>query len=309
MLKFSAKLFLFLVPIAALLAWLPVNKRLKYQNLSTNCFNHGIWLYDRLHNNPRNASIVFLGSSRTVNSIDDKTIEAGLATKQSEVVNLGYCQLGMSLTHELVKDVVANKKPKAIIIEVREDEDRYSHPVFPYVAQTKDVLTSPLLFNPDYFSDGYKNIYYKLEIVHKQLFGEIISQDTSLNNYGFAPSIGVADEKQLDEAKHKREQDTLELSTLARKFYMKYPRTYLEQINTLCLANNVRLLFLYIPGYGTNIAKPKEYDTYAKYGSVLIPPTEIFKNKQHWFDRDHLNALGASAFSSWLTIELNKRSL
>ena len=44
-------IILFCVPLLVVLIILPVDKRSKYQGLEDDCFNHGIWIYDRVFNN------------------------------------------------------------------------------------------------------------------------------------------------------------------------------------------------------------------------------------------------------------------
>jgi len=305
------KLFLnfifLLLPIVLLLYWIPVNKRNLYAGLTGNCANHAIWIFDRLHNNPKNADIVFLGSSHTMNGIDDSLIENLLKNKE-DILNMGYCQLGVDLYYSFLQELIATKHPKQIIIEVRGDENRYRHPIFPYLASNKDVLTAPLFFNPDFFSENYEHLYYKLETLHKMIFKETENDKIQIDqNFGCRNFPDTAVSEQLSIAKEKRLQHQKPESHFATWFYMEFPRSYYQMIGGLCKKNKIKITFLYIPSYGEPNKLPAELLTYKLYGNVLIPPSSIFENTNFWFDEGHLNQTGAHALSIWVARQLGKK--
>jgi hypothetical protein len=63
-------------------------------------------------------------------------------------------------------------------------------------------------------------------------------------------------------------------------------------------------VFYYFPSYGRKYAKPREQETYEKYGKLLMPPREILENENYWYDANHLNQAGAKAYSSWMGKEV-----
>jgi len=71
-------IFIFLFPVILLVLIFPIDKRTRYTSLKDDCFNHGIWIHDRLFKNETPTDIIFLGTSHTVNAIDDKLIEDSL---------------------------------------------------------------------------------------------------------------------------------------------------------------------------------------------------------------------------------------
>jgi len=162
---FLNSLILFLPFILALI-FLPVNKRFFYQGLKDDCSNHATWIYDRLYNNSKPMDIVFMGSSKTINGINDQLIGDTLNNGMG-VINMGYCRLGNNLYYSFLKELIEVRKIKVLVMEVREDENRYSHPVFPYLASFSDVVCAPVLFNKNYLSDYYQYFYYKLEVIKK----------------------------------------------------------------------------------------------------------------------------------------------
>lgn len=289
----------FLLPLLTALIILPVNERLKFQGLKEDCSNHGIWIYDRIYNNPDPIDIAFIGSSHTFNDINDKLITDNISKKK--VVNLGYCRLGRNFSYALSKVLIGQRKVISLVIEVREDEDRYSHPIFPYIANTRDVVLPNPFFNRDIISDMWTHFAYKIELTQELLYQQEVEMPIQINDYGHGTSKDTVSVEFLEEVKVRRTKYKKPIPKLIRDFHEKFARVYLKKISKLCIENNVNLYFVYLPAYGSGVNKPKEYDTYSKYGDVLIPPMEIFEDKSHWCDENHLNEAGAKELSLWLS--------
>lgn len=285
---------------------MPMDRRMVFQELKDDCSNHAIWIYDRAFNNEKSVDIVFLGSSHFINGINDQFIEESLKEHNHNVVNLGYCRLGRNFSYVLFKEILESKKPKHLILEVRGDEDRYSHPIFPYIGHSSDVLLANPLFNRDIFSDIWTHISYKIAVTQDVIYGTK-AVEISDQSFGFASSADTASLIYMDEVKEKRANKRAELSKIERNFHMFFARTYLDKINLLCVENNVKLWFLYIPEYGRYTDHPKEYNTYIKYGQVLIPPLTIFDNQENWGDENHLNQTGAIKLSKWVSSEIEAK--
>ncbi|MFT7343435.1 MAG: hypothetical protein ACI9XP_000008 [Lentimonas sp.] len=297
------KHILFLIlPVLAIILAIPIDKRLKYKGLKDDCFNHGVWIHDRIFNNEKPIDIAFLGSSHSVNGINDKIITDNL--KNGIAVNLSYCRLGRNLSFSILKELIGQKKPKHLILEVREDEDRYSHPIFPYIARTSDVLLPNPFFNRDILSDMWTHIKYKTELLQDMIFHRDDKSPNELSDYGFAASEDTASIVSLEEAKQKRSAPNQKLTEFERNFQMNFPRTYLRKIHDLCIRNKVRITFLYLPAYGSSKKKPMELTTYRKYGEVLFIPKLIMENQNYWHDEEHFNQAGAQALSLWVSSKI-----
>jgi len=290
--------------IVLIILLFPIKKRMLFQELTEDCSNHGIWIYDRIFVNTKPIDIAFLGSSHTLNGINDKLIEEKL---KINVANLGYCRFGENLIYVILKEIIKTKNLKTVIIEVREDEDRYSHPIFPYIAETRDVFLANPLFNKDILSDYYSHLYFRLEVIKNSIFNNLENTKYNMDDFGSGTSPDTASIEFLKGIKEKRSIKEPELSKFERNFYMKFPRKYLEKIFEICKVKNIRILFIYLPSYESNIEIPKEYDTYIKYGKVLIPPKEIFNKTSNWYDENHLNQAGANELSNWIANELLKQ--
>ncbi|NJM14980.1 MAG: hypothetical protein HC896_06000 [Bacteroidales bacterium] len=301
--KLLRNIIFFFIPIIVVIAILPVDKRLKYQGLKDDCFNHGIWIYDRLFNNEKPIDIAFIGSSHTINGINDKLINENIEC--GKVVNLGYCRLGRNLSYVFLKELLTQKHIKHLILEVREDEDRYSHPIFPYVANSRDVLLPNPFFNRDILADIWTHLSYKTEIFQDIIYKQEKYAPLSTNDFGIASSNDTATSTYLDEIALKRSVLKPPLTKLERNFHMNFARKYLSKISKLCNKNNVQISFLYLPAYGSPYEKPKEFETYSKYGEILIVPKNILENKNNWHDDGHLNQAGAKELSLWLSDHIN----
>jgi hypothetical protein len=293
-------LLLFLLPLVFAIYLIPVEQRLKFILLKEDCSWHGIWFFDRLHHNPAPADVLFFGSSHTINGIMDERIEKKLNEPSLQVVNFGYCRYGMNIYFVLLKEILKTKKPRSLYLEVREDENRYSHPVFPYIADAKDIFLSTPFFNRDLVRDYFDSYLYRLKLLKAQYFRQDSLVPFRTDAFGYMGSADTAARSIMAKARVDQQKPVIPLSSAGRFFYMTYPRFYLEKLAALCRENNIRLHFLYIPQYGSGAKEPLEMATYRKYGEVFFPPRDIFEDPDNWADENHLNRAGASKLSDWV---------
>jgi len=305
--KLILKIIVFITLLLILIFVIPVDKRLKYTGLKEDCFYHAVWLHDRIFLNPKPVDIAFFGSSHSINSINDRLIENELDSLKLKVANLGYCRYGDNLYYSLLKDLLCTKKPKMIFLEVREDEDRYSHPVFPYVADVIDVLTAWPWFNRDILNDDIVSIRYHAQLIRQQYIDKDTVFPLRTDDFGFASSADTVSTARLEKVKALRMNRNWKLNSLERNFYMAFPRAYIRKIGQLCASQNIKLMFIYLPEYASGLWQPMESATYDKYGAILIPPRDIFENPQYWGDENHLNQAGARQLSSWLADFIKKK--
>jgi hypothetical protein len=299
--RFILYLLLFLIPLILLVYLVPVDSRQRFIQLKEDCAWHGIWFFDRVHSNKKNTDIVFFGSSHTINGILDEHIEQQLNIPSLHVVNFGYCRYGVNIYPVLLNEILKAKNPKLIFLEVREDENRYSHPIFPYVADASDVFTATPFFNRDLVRDYFNSFLYRLKLLKVQYFKPDSVVAIRTDDFGYMGSADTASKVYLEKVRVEHLLPKPKLSRMERDFYMTYPRVYLKKLSDLCVENNIRLSFLYIPEYGSLQKAPLELEIYQKYGEVLIPPHEIFEDPNNWADENHLNRGGAMKLSEWLS--------
>lgn len=261
-------------------------------------------MYDRMFEQSTPIDIAFLGSSHTISGLDDSLIQSLLLNPKS-IVNLGYCRLGRNLTYTFLKDLLKEKRPEMLLIEARENENFYSHPIFPYLATERDVLASYPFFNPDVFSDAFTALGYKLELLQQAIFHQKEDFPVQVAPFGYAASPDTASMEILNAAKIRRSSRP-SLPKWKQDFYMTYPLHYLKLIGSLCKEHGVELRFIYIPSYGSGLRSPLQYKIYEQYGVVWTPPMEIFENPGHWFDDNHLNKAGGKALSQWVGEKLRE---
>ena len=299
--RLVVNIILFLLPIALLVFLYPLSKWQMYAGLEHDCSNRANWMYDRIYQNKTPVDIAFMGSSRTINSLNEKIIAEVLP--QKHLLNYGYCRYGRDLQYRLIKTLVEEKHPQYLILEVRAEENPYSHPVFPYLAQNEDLLDAYPFFNKDWLAGWSTAFRYRLQLIQESIWKPTAEQRIDSNLYGFTPNLAPGDTVELLKAKSER---VLlgKRHTLKREFDNVFPLHYVKKIAQYCQRNDVNLFFLYLPSYGVSPTKPAQADFYRQYGTLLIPPTDIFENKANWADANHLNPKGSTLLSRWLANRL-----
>lgn len=298
--KFVLHMFLFLLPVMA--GWIivvskPLDKKRAYHYLTDDCEGRGAWMYRRIYESKEPVDIAFLGSSHTINGINDTLINQILGNSGSTqtACNLGYCRLGRDLTYVLMKHLIDQKKTKTFIIEVQTDEASHSHPVFPFLAESKDVLNPKTIFNKDYPNNVYSNSVAQWIHLRQNWMMEPYPNKYALSgNFGFTTNTFEADTNMLNQKKEKRFSDKNKSHTWTRRINTPFPRTWLKEVGELAKANGCTIYFLYLPPYGSPEPWPIEVDTYKQYGITWGLPDSLLSNKKNWYDGDHMNLRGAN---------------
>ena len=190
-------IFLFTLILVLVVYLIPVDRRQRFIQLKEDCSYHGIWFYDRIHLNPQPVDVAFFGSSHSINGIMDEYIQNQLNTSTLHVVNLGYCRYGVNIYPVLLKEILRNKKPKILFLEVREDESRYSHPVFPYLADASDIFLASPFFNRDLGRDYFDSFLFRLKIIKAEYFTKDSLVPVRTNDFGFMGSADTASKAYL----------------------------------------------------------------------------------------------------------------
>jgi hypothetical protein len=310
--KFLTRFLLFLsVFIAGVICLFSMenDKAFAYHYIEGDCYNHGAWIYDRVFKNPEPIDIAFIGSSGTIHSVNENVIVKNLegAAKDLHVCNLGYCRLGANLYYVLAKDLFNHKKVKYLFLEVRANEDYSSHPMFPYLADTKDMLCPTMWFNKYLFTDYYNALTARINMTERKMFFDKQEFPFNPESFGYGASQMIADPVKLDKVSEKKKETGVEeRSDANRNFNLKYPLSYLDKVVALAKANDVKIIFYYVENYGTVYAEPQVKDYYRANGDLWIAPDEIFSRKSNWMDENHLNDQGAEEYSKWLAKKISE---
>ncbi|MEL6674803.1 MAG: hypothetical protein AAFR61_21525 [Bacteroidota bacterium] len=297
--KLIRYIVLFCLPLLLLLVIVPVDKRQVYEGLSGDCYNHGLWVHDRIFEQEKNTDIIFLGSSRTINSVDDSLLSTALAPMQ--VVNFGYCRLGRNLHHHFLQEILSRKKVRHLILEVRETEDQFSHPIYSYMAPTPSVLASFGSLNRQWPRDLWQHFTYKTSLIQQGLYPGKRPPEIEQRTYGFS---SYTDSLKPEEVYRLQEKWANHARSYPGNMAYYFPRTYLEKIAALCEQNDIRLTFLYLPAFGQTSLPPLDEALYEELGEIWQAPTSYQENPHHWFDGQHRNQAGAAVFSQWLAEQL-----
>jgi hypothetical protein len=249
--KLAKNIILFFLPFLIgiiLLFMIPVNKKFSYNFVKGECDNKASWIYHRIFEEEKQIDIAFTGASQTSCAIIDETIEkelTNLSGKNIKVANLGYCRRGRDIQYVMLKDLFEHKKPSVLIIEVAEDEPKKSHPVFPYLAESSDLLQSLIIFNQRYFSNLWKGTAVRFEYINSKIFKNDYLNNFDNAGFGYLPSPEIATANDFAENKTDWENRLSKSSpALQRQIELNYSKHYIKQIVQLAQNNNCKVKFL-----------------------------------------------------------------
>ena len=285
------------MPVILVVAFIPIESRLKYIGLEEDCMNRGIWIYDRLYNNQNPIDVAFIGSSKIINGINDGLINEQLGNKS--IANFGYCRLGRNLHYTIIKELLNSKNPSLLLLEVRETENRSGHEIFPFIANSTDALLPYPFFNKHVARNTWTHLSYKVELFQESIFETHKEVPISAENFSFVAATDTADALELNQKK-----SNYKMNDFEKRFHYHYPLTYLRKIALLCKEQDVQLQLLFMPNYGTDMTSEVDFEPYSEFGTILVPPKSILQNVNHWYDKAHLNEVGANQLSYWLSEEI-----
>jgi len=303
LLKLALFFSLMMIPVVTLFM-LPYSEEFAYHFIENDCYNHGSWIYDRINHNPAPIDVAFIGSSHTIHAIQDKKIEK-LLGQNLHITNLGYCRFGRNIEFLILKMLLKHKSPKLIVIEVHEDEEKNSHDIFPYLAETKDLLLPPTALNRDYLSDLFyggsaRMEYFKAKYIFRKKY-----PDPTSELYGYAATDRIASETELDEnAKSWHSRLSRNNPEIIEKVQTEFPLAYLDKMIQNIQEKNIKVMFIYLPESGSRLQSPKWANLYLQLAPLIIPPQKILSDKSNWMDASHLNDSGSEMLSNWLSEQI-----
>ncbi len=300
--NFRLRLLLFLLPVLSGvvgIAFAPVDPYYPYAYLGDDCMGRAPWVYQRLSQDTSTCEVAFIGSSHTLNGVNDSLLSA---LTGRPVANFGYCRLGRNLQWVLANRILQTKKPRVLVIEVKETEDQLSHPLFPYLASSKEVFFPAWQWNVRLFSDAAQAFTWRLEYCQKRVQGVTLPQTAGdIRQFGYLNSDHTAPLADLEKAAKRRHKTIAPASDWQAATTLAFPLHYLEKMALLCEEQQVRVVYLYLPSYGCDPEMGIEGKAwYEAHGELWIPPATILTDPAHWGDDNHLNAQGAEKLTRWL---------
>ncbi|TCM17983.1 hypothetical protein EDF56_105331 [Novosphingobium sp. PhB165] len=321
------------VATLALLVALPHQTYIRWQSMQTEAYARLGWTYERIHDDPAPIDIALIGTSHTMNGIDGLAVAQTMAAmgvrgaggRCLTVTNLAIPSYGRNLHYLLTRELLSARKPRAIVLEVLENETRKAHPVYSHVASVADLIDAPRIGNVNYFADlvrlPYRQLVLAAESVSPEAFGlkarfDFANYDGStvdntrvvnVNGKALTPSLGtVMDPRALErDAAALREDKRLNYLPKAMAGYeYAMPRRYVGAILDLADRQGVPVYLLYLPGYG----KPdRPYDMSYYGGRTMLSLNDLLAHREYWHDVHHLNSQGAAAVSRRLGELLSRR--
>jgi len=310
-LKIISLIFLPFIILGVYIYSLPVNKAFGY-GYTNNVDCNTSWIYYRIFENKSPIDVAFLGTSHTGCGINDSLITGNLMRKNHkiEAANLAYCTKGRNMQKLVFKDLVENKNPKIIFLEVLSKESVNGHKDFGYVASGNEVWQSMSIRNFNFFSDLKKMGEHRFQLFRQQVNGTLKFDppENAHINYSYTPFHFTVEEEVLLKHSEKKKQTLQKGKKGIDAFKQISSFREVEEIVRIAEENNVQLYFLYLPSYGTGLKRPVNEEFYNQHGELIIPPKEIFENKDHWVDGEHLNYKGSLELGNWLSDFILKES-
>ncbi len=305
------KIFLFSLPVLIgliFIFFIKTNREFCYNYVKGDCEGRGKLLYKKIYEEKNSVDYLFVGSSKTWNDIDDGLLE-NLTNSPDlmsvKMFNAGYCRFGRNLDYLYCKEFLKRNCLKKIFLEVRADESTTSHPIYPYLATSGEVLEGALALNGKLFSEIYNHLLMNVNFSRCQLNIETPEMNTvNIPVHGYENIERVLDAKTLEEfyAKEKTRLSENKIDTSAHAY--RFSNYYLSKLKNLCEKKNVELVFVYLAGYANINKEPAFKSYYEKWGKLIMAPDSIYNNKTYWKDVAHLNSAGATAYTKFLATQL-----
>lgn len=303
------------VGLLILLVYATPDKAWSYNMIQKDCRTGG-WMYRRIFESKAPVDVAFVGTSKTMCDVNDSLLQHRLQVEYGrdiQIANFGVCRLGENLHWLLMRDMFTRKHPRYLVVEVSTLMATNSHFHFPYLAKGGDVLGAPIWANSDYWTDLTQLSWNRLVYQREQLLGitrkfEDYLTD-SLHSFMVVAHDIVADSAEMARIKGKRQTQLKAapsegISGWIYQAASRPTRHYFRSMAEICKANHAKLIFLYLPEYGTPTQQPQEFAFFKELGPVWIPPDSVFGNSRLHMDDSHLNMQGARNLSDWLTEQL-----
>lgn len=290
--------------LPVLLLLLPVNRKYQYAFVKNACSLKSNYIYHRIYEDPLPLDVVFIGSSHTMCAIDDSIVQKVLEDqgRHLHVSNMSFCRSGRNMDYVIFKDILQRKKPRFLVLEVKQEEPELGHPDFGYLADVSDILCPPLIINRDFFPDLIKAYTVRMNYHRDNLFG--VDHDTPYEppHLAFLRKNITADTSVLyNGARFRWERYYSHTRPVWGDSMMtRYPKSYVRMIIDLARSNNIKVVMLYIPNFGYPYHKPKELNYYRQMADVILMPDSFFDNEKHWMEEEHLNTSAAAILSDSL---------
>jgi hypothetical protein len=303
----------------------PHNPYFRWQELETKFSRKGDWIYERLHFDDTPIDVALIGTSRTAAGISGPDIERAYCEtvgRRIRVVNLGFPGVGRNLQYAIAKEAVAAKKPRLLLVEVNEHEQRVSHESFIVAADSVDILTAPIA-NRNFIADVGRlpgrqlSLFYKTVAgapnvtrgfdpsayegadndqtrVLRMIDGTLRSRFVQSNDKDFAGDLRA----------HRRDKKKAKISKSLESIGYAAVRHYLRRIELLARNVGGDVQYVFIPAFEDPAMPKSVFRQLDIEGPVIDLGGPVAMNRKLWRDATHTNAWGSIQQSLRLGREL-----
>ena len=316
----SMAILLIAFGVAVGLCLLPENPYQRWQLLDGTIHARARWIYERINFDPQPVDVVFVGPSRVGAGINAPRIGAALAARglPSNVVNFALPEAGRNINDVIVRELLAKKQPKLIVIGVTEKPSRFGHSAFKYVAPRAMVAWPGYAADLNYFSDLIYLPYRQAMLFAAWAAPGVLGPTNRFDPERFrGHSIDTTGDIRLPDGTIKNGSQPAEYDELMRGVHKleagNHPpilpdrladiefgdeRHYVRDIAALARARGIRVAFLFLPYY-TGTSEVQEDRLYGRFGPVWNAGF-IAARADLYSDYAHLTSMGAEQLGDWL---------
>ena len=278
-----------------------------------------VWMYERIHFDPRPIDVVFIGPSRTDRGVDPQRLEQDLAKAGNSVrvVNFSMPQGGRNVNDVVFEELLKTKAPKLVVIGVIEKPSRLGHPAFKYIAPRSMVVQPGYVGDLNYLQDLIYLPYRQMQLFVADVAPVFSGLTKSFDASAYKPdrvqpkvieifdgtmrsATQPATAEELERGVYKLEAGTRQAILPARLADVEFgdERYYVRRIVAAARRRGIKVAFLFIPYY-SGPDKVLEEPFYRQFGPVwnagyLAPRADLYS------DYAHLTVDGAGILTDWL---------
>ena len=315
--------------VAVAVCFLPENSYQRWQLLKGTFQGNAVWMYERIHFDPRPIDVVFIGPSRTDRGVDPERLQHDLAAlgagggKPVRVVNFALPQGGRNVNDVIFEELLEAKSPRLVVIGVIEKPSRLGHPAFKYIAPRGMIVRPGYAGNLNYLQDLIYLPYRQMQLFAADVAPGMAGLTKTFDARAYKPdqvqpkvieifdgtmrsATQPATEAELEQGVYKLEAGTRPPILPDRFADIEFgdERYFIRRIAAAAKRKGVRVAFLFIPYY-SGPDKVLEEGFYSQFGPVwsagyLAPRADLYS------DYAHLTVDGAGVLTDWLAPQVAK---